>query len=229
MTAWCWGRWITMVIGIPAHIMNVCMYCDLDKNGVSKMLWSLSCRQKKWESEGLSSWLKVKRLEWELGLRGLSDSKIWALLTNNHIKLPIPCGEEQPSFWWITRRRKVSHSLLCELPDGTTKGTKSVFDLNSQDLLCVGNRVTLCASHPFLEWPGHRDSCEMEGYKKSQAEDVCRQTLIFTTPGALAQRLPWPGCQGGEFQVINPCKGTERLLHPDKWETQISSAHFHPF
>ena len=64
-------------------------------------------------------------------------------------------------------------------PNGTAKGTKSVFDLNSPDSLCVGNRVTFCASHPFLEWPGHRDSCEMEGYKKSQAEDVCRQSIYI--------------------------------------------------
>ena len=90
----------------------------------------------------------------------------------------------------------------------------------------MGNRVTLWASHPFLEWPGHRDGCEMEGLRKEPGRRMQADAYpgsILTTPVALAQPLPWPDCQ-----VINPRKGTEHLLHPDEWETQISSAHFHP-
>ena len=125
------------------------------------------------------------------------------------------------------QKESKSFTSVCDFPDGTAKGTKSVFDLNSPDWLCMGNRVTLWASHPFLEWPGHRDGCEMEGLRKEpgwgRMQADAYPGSILTTPVALAQPLPWPGCQ-----VINPRKGTEHLLHPDEWETQISSAHFHP-
>lgn len=67
---------MTMVIEIPVHIMNACMYCDLGKNGVSKTLLSLSCREKKWGAEELSSWLKVNWLGQSLASGGCLIPKL---------------------------------------------------------------------------------------------------------------------------------------------------------